>query len=71
MVKSIYVKSKFTQLNDKRFYFPDEIVSLSFYRLILSKINEIKQKKARKLKNIFGKKIAFGSPRKRGIKKPP
>ena len=57
MVKSTYVKNKFSQLNGKRFYFPDGIVSLPFYHPILSKINEFKQKKkAKELKNIFGKK---------------
>ena len=45
MVKSTYVKNKFSQLNGKRFYFPDGIVSLPFYHPILSKINEFKQKK--------------------------
>ena len=31
MVKKTVVKNEFSQLNDKRFYFPDGIVSLPFY----------------------------------------
>ena len=31
MVKKTLVKNEFSQLNDKRFYFPDGIVSLPFY----------------------------------------
>ena len=53
MVKSTFVKIKFSQLNDKRFYFPDGIVSLSFYHPILSKINEFKQKKGQKIEKCF------------------
>ena len=30
MIKKTNVKTKFSQLNDKRFYFPDGIVSLPF-----------------------------------------
>ena len=56
MDKSTYIKNKFSQLNDKRFYFLDGIISLPFYHPILSKINEFKQKKARELKSIFGEK---------------
>ena len=43
MVEKTAVKSKFSQLNDKRFYFPDGIVSLPFYHPFLSKINKFKQ----------------------------
>ena len=53
MVKSTYVKNKFSQFNSERFYLPDGIVSLPFYHPILSKINKFKQKKARELKNII------------------
>ena len=56
MVKTAAVKNKFSQLNDKRFYFPNGIVSLPFYHPNLAKINEFKQKRAKELKNIFGKK---------------
>ena len=56
MVKTTIVKNKFTQLNGKRFYFPNGIVSLPFYHPNFAKINEFKQKRAKKLKNIFGKR---------------
>ena len=47
MVKSVDVKNKFSQLNDKKFYFPDGIVSLPFYHPILLKIEKFKQKKVK------------------------
>ena len=47
MVKTSVIKNKFSQLNDKRFYFPDGIVSLPSYHPVLSKINEFKQKKVK------------------------
>ena len=56
MVKSAYVKNKFSQINDKRFYFPDGVVSSPFYHPVLSKIDKFKQKKIKKLKYIFGKR---------------
>ena len=56
MVKTSVVKNKFSQINDKRFYFPNGIVSLPFHRPLLSKIDEFTQKKGQKLKNIFGKR---------------
>ena len=57
MVKtSVVKKKKISQLNDKRFYFLYGVVSLPFYHPILSEIDQFKQKKAKKLKNIFGKR---------------
>ena len=56
MVKTSVIKNKFSRLNDERFYFPDEIVSLPFYHPVLAEINEFKQKRAKELKNIFGKR---------------
>ena len=53
MVKSTYVKNKFSQINDKRFYFPDGAVSLLFYHPVLSEIEEFKQKKAQKIEKYF------------------
>ena len=32
-------KNKFSQLNDKRFYFPNAIISLSFGHFLLSKVD--------------------------------
>ena len=37
-------KSKFSQLNDKRFYFPNAIVSLPFGHVALNEIDEYKKK---------------------------
>ena len=45
MVKSAVTKNKFLLLNDKRFYFPDGLVSLPFYHPILAEIDNFKQKK--------------------------
>ena len=45
MVKKTVVKNEFSQLNDKRFYFPDGIVSLPFYHPLSSRINEFNQKR--------------------------
>ena len=47
-------KNKFSQLNDKRFYFPNAIISLSFGHLT-SKIDEYKQEKGRKIEKYFWK----------------
>ena len=60
MVKTSAVKNRFSQLNGKRFYFPDGVVSLPFYYPILSEIDEFKNKeKVKKLRNIYGKKDSF------------
>ena len=42
-VKSV-TKTQFTGLNDKRFYFHDRIVSLSFGHFLLNKVREEKEK---------------------------
>ena len=49
-------KSKFSQINDKRFYFTDAIVSLPFGHPNLNEREDFKQKLANKLKNTCGKK---------------
>ena len=46
-------KSKFSQLNDKRFYFPNAVVSLSFGHLSLNKIGEYKKDIGRSIKKYF------------------
>ena len=61
MVKTTVTKSKFSQLNDKRFYFPDRVVYLPFRHPVLAEIDEFKQKKAKELKNIFGKRKNISS----------
>ena len=48
MVKATVVKNKFSQLNDKRFYFPRGVVSLPFHHPNLAIIYEFKQKKRSK-----------------------
>ena len=56
MVMSTVTKNKFSQLNDKKFYFPNGVVSLPFHHPPLAKIDEFKQKNDRGLKNIFWRK---------------
>lgn len=56
MIMSTVTKNKFLQLNDKKFYFPNGVVSLPFHHPPLAKIDELKQKKDRGLKNSFGRK---------------
>ena len=46
-------KSKFSQLNDKRFYFPNTIVSLPFGHLALREIDEYKRGKGRRIEKYF------------------
>ena len=45
-------KNKFSQLNDKRFYFPNAIVSLPFGHVALNEIDEYK-KKGRRIEKYF------------------
>ena len=56
MVKKTVKKTKLSQLNDKRFYFQNGILSLPFGHQNLKEMDDFKQERARKLKNIFGKK---------------
>lgn len=49
MVKRTMTKSKFSQLNDKRFYFPVGIVSLPFYHPVLAEVDEFKHKKGQRI----------------------
>ena len=55
MVKKTVVKSKFSQFNDKRFYFPDEVVFLPFRHPCLSEIDKFKQEEGRKIEKYFWK----------------
>ena len=43
MVKTTVMKTKFLQLNDKRFYFLDGILSLPYGNIRLTKIDEFKK----------------------------
>ena len=57
MTTSKMVKTKFSQLNDKRFYFPNAILYLPFGHSSLKDIDEYKKKtKDRELKSISGRK---------------
>ena len=46
-------KSKFLQLNDKRFYFPNAIISLPFGHHILNEIDQYKKKQAQRIEEYF------------------
>ena len=53
MEKETIVKSKFLQINDKRFYFPNGILSLSFHHLNLKELNEFKEKMGQRIEKYF------------------
>ena len=53
MVLETVQKSKFSQLNDERYYFQCGIVSLPFSDSHLQKINEHKWKKKQRIENWF------------------
>ena len=46
-------KTKFSQLNDKRFYFPNGVISLPFGHLSLKKLDESKNNKGRRVEKYF------------------
>ena len=46
-------KSKFSQLNNKRFYFPNAVVSVPFGHLSLNQIDEYKKDKAQRIEKYF------------------
>ena len=48
-------KKFFSQLNDKRFYFPNVIISVPFGQLTLNKIDEYKKDKGRNIDKYFWK----------------
>ena len=53
MVKTNVTKTKFSQLNDKRFYFPDDILSLPCGHVALNEIVEFKRQKGQKIEKCF------------------
>ena len=71
MVKSAVTKNKFLLLNDKRFYFPDGLVSLPFYHPILAEIDNFKQKKGRKIKFFWEEKENLFRIEKKTLKNHP
>ena len=53
MQKKTVIKNKFLQINKKRFYFPDRILSLPFYHPSLKELNEFKGKKGQRIEKYF------------------
>ena len=49
-------KNKFLQINDKRFYFPNAIVSLPFGHCALKELDKYKKKKGQKIESYLLKK---------------
>ena len=47
------IKSKFSQLNDKRFYFPNAIISLPYGHLALNDIDKFKKNKGQRIEDYF------------------
>ena len=47
------IKSKFSQLNDKKFYFPSGILSLPFGHLSLKEVDEYKRNKGQRIEKYF------------------
>lgn len=55
MIKKTVVKTKFSQLNDKRFYFPDSGSSLPYGHLNLKESDNFKQEIGKKIEKYFWK----------------
>ena len=53
MVKASVIKTKFSQLNDKRFYFPDGILSLPYGHPSLEEIENFKKEQGQKIEKYF------------------
>ena len=53
MVKKPVQKTKFSQLNDKRFYLPDGAVSLTCGHQNLKEIDDFKKEKGQKIERYF------------------
>ena len=53
MVKTIVTKTKFSQVNGKRFCFPDGSLSSSYTHQSLRKIDEFKKQKGKKIEKYF------------------
>ena len=46
-------KSKFSQLNDKRFYFPNAIISLPFGHQVLNEIDQYRKNQGQRIEKYF------------------
>ena len=53
MVTTSEMKTKFSQLNDKRFFFPTDILSLPHGHSSLTEINNFKHGKRQEMENYF------------------
>ena len=53
MVTKKVTKTKHSQLNDKKFYFPNDIISLHFDHPSLKEISEFKTEKGQKIEKYF------------------
>ena len=53
MKKETVLKNKFSQINSKRFYFPDGILSLSFHHPNLKEFNKFKEKMVQRIEIYF------------------
>ena len=53
MKKETVIKNKFSQINDKRFYFLDGILSLPFYHPNLKELNKFKEKMGQRIEKYF------------------
>ena len=53
MKKEMVIKNKLSQINNKRFYFPDGILSHPFYHPNLIKLNEFKEKMGQRIEKYF------------------
>ena len=72
MITTQVKKTKFSQINDKRFYFPDAVVSLPFGHRALKELEKYKKKKGQKIENYFLEKrlkLLFRAPGTRQLSK--
>ena len=53
MVTKKVTKTRYSQLNDKKFYFPNDIISLHFGHPSLKEISEFKTEKGQKIEKYF------------------
>ena len=56
MVKTTVTKTRFSQLNDKRFYFPNDTLSLPYGHPSLAAIDNFKKEQGQKIEKYFWEK---------------